>query len=206
MAFISVLLLVLPFWVQFVLAASKDAWLSRSVYQLLTDRFASPTGAPCSDLHDYCGGTFKALELQLDYISAMGFDAVWISPVVDNVPGGYHGYWQRNQTQINSNFGAPADLASLSRALHERGMFLMVDVVANHASTNDVSQNWPFNTLEFYHDCNGCPGGCNVQVSVHKRASRARRPLTPTPDSTRAPGLPQSAANGALPPRWAQGL
>ncbi len=71
-------------------AATKDAWLSRSIYQVLTDRFASPTGAPCSDLHNYCGGTFGALELQLDYISSMGFDAVWISPVVDNAPGGYH--------------------------------------------------------------------------------------------------------------------
>lgn len=143
-------------------AATKDAWLSRSIYQLLTDRFASPTGAPCADLSVYCGGTFAALEAQLDYISAMGFDAVWISPVVDNAPGGYHGYWQRNMSSVNSAFGTAEDLASLSKALHARGMYLMVDVVGNHASTNDVSANSPFNTAASYHDCGGCPGGCSV--------------------------------------------
>ena len=139
----------------FAHAATKDAWLSRSIYQVLTDRFASPTGAPCGDLHAYCGGTFSALESRLDYIAAMGFDAVWISPVVDNAPGGYHGYWQRNMSAINANFGSAADLASLSRALHARGMFLMVDVVGNHASTGAISNNFPFNTPASYHACDG---------------------------------------------------
>jgi len=40
----------------------------------------------------------------------MGFDAVWISPVVDNLAGGYHGYWAKNWEGINSNFGTEAEL------------------------------------------------------------------------------------------------
>lgn len=35
----------------------------------------------------------------------MGFDAIWISPVVANIEGGYHGYWASNWEEINSNFG-----------------------------------------------------------------------------------------------------
>jgi hypothetical protein len=30
---------------------------------------------------------------KLPYIIDMGFDAIWISPIVTNTPGGYHGYW-----------------------------------------------------------------------------------------------------------------
>ena len=58
----------------------------------------------------------------------MGFDAIWISPITyqlqGNTPDGsaYHGYWQQNLYEVNSNFGTPADLQALSAALHSRGM------------------------------------------------------------------------------------
>jgi alpha-amylase len=42
----------------------------------------------CS-LSNYCGGSWNGVVQQLDYITSMGFDAIWISPVVVNVPGGY---------------------------------------------------------------------------------------------------------------------
>ena len=64
----------------------------------------------------------------------MGFDAIWISPVVDNLDGGYHGYWARNWEKVNSNFGSEQDLKDLVNAAHGKGMYVMVDVVANHAA------------------------------------------------------------------------
>ena len=145
-------------------AAPPDAWRSRSVYQLLVDRFAAvPTPAQCTNYGDYCGGTFEGVTAHLDYIQSLGFDAVWISPVVDNAAGGYHGYWQRDMFSVNSHFGSSADLVALSAALHARGMFLMVDVVANHASSDgDVTANRPFSSAADYHDCAGCPSGCNI--------------------------------------------
>jgi alpha-amylase len=36
----------------------------------------------------------------------MGFDAIWISPVVENSAGGYHGYWASNWNAINHYFGS----------------------------------------------------------------------------------------------------
>jgi alpha-amylase len=44
----------------------------------------------------------------------------------------YHGYWAQDIESLNSNFGDASDLKALSNALHARGMYLMVDVVANH--------------------------------------------------------------------------
>lgn len=144
-------------------SAPPDAWRSRAIYQVLTDRFASPHDDACPNLRAYCGGSWAALTSRLDYIQALGFDAVWISPVVDNIDGGFHGYWQRRMYEPNGNFGSWADVRALADALHARGMYLMVDVVANHASTDDVSGNSPFNTSASYHDCAGCPNGCNVE-------------------------------------------
>ena len=69
-----------------VSAADVDAWKSRNIYFALTDRVARGSddtgGDACDDLSTYCGGTFKGLEGKLDYIKGMGFDAIWITPVV----------------------------------------------------------------------------------------------------------------------------
>ncbi|KAJ3738716.1 alpha-amylase [Lentinula detonsa] len=135
-------------------AASADDWSKRSIYQLVTDRFALGNGSrpSCStNEKKYCGGNWQGIISQLDYIQEMGFDAIWISPVVENVEGtpssgdAYHGYWAQDITSLNAHFGNPDDLKNLSSALHERGMYLMVDVVVNHlvAIPTNPSGVWP---------------------------------------------------------------
>jgi alpha-amylase len=137
-------------------AAGTDEWRGRAVYQLLTDRFARSDGSTnvCTNLSGYCGGSFKGVQDHLDYIAGMGFDAIWISPVVDNMDGGYHGYWARNWEGINSNFGSEDDLKNLVNAAHDKGIYVMVDVVANHVAPTgmDFSSIYPFNHPEHYHD------------------------------------------------------
>lgn len=62
------------------LAASVDDWQSRSIYQVVTDRYAredGSTSASCDPGHgEYCGGTYKGLTDNLDYIQDLGFTAV----------------------------------------------------------------------------------------------------------------------------------
>lgn len=93
-------------------ALSNDAMRQRRVYQLVTDRFASPSNsssAPCNVASaPYCGGTYKGIVGKLDYIKGMGFDTVWISPVVSNIGGttghgqAYHGYWTLDPAKLVS--------------------------------------------------------------------------------------------------------
>jgi alpha-amylase len=142
--------------------ASLAEWKQRTIYQLLTDRFARSdnSSTPCADLDTYCGGTFDGIVAHLDYIANLGFDAVWISPVPLNQPDEYHGYAAKDLTKINPHFGGEAGLKRLSDALHERGMLLMVDVVANHMGIPphyDFSDVVPFNSSSHYHSCAGCP-------------------------------------------------
>ncbi|KAK5993730.1 Alpha-amylase A type-1/2 [Cladobotryum mycophilum] len=126
------------------LAADTNAWKSRTIYFALTDRIARNSndngGGSCGNLGDYCGGTFRGLESKLDYIRGMGFDALWITPVVANSAGGYHGYWAQDLYAINNHYGSADDLKSLVNTAHGKGMYVMVDVVANHmgfANTGD---------------------------------------------------------------------
>jgi len=145
-----------------VLSHTKDEWRSRTIYQLLTDRFAKTDGdsSPCSNFGNYCGGTFKGIINNLDYIAGMGFDAIWISPVILNTPGGYHGYWAQDIFSINPNFGTADDLKNLVNACHAKDIWVMVDVVGNHMgnlpSANDFSQFNPFNDASYYHNDVDC--------------------------------------------------
>lgn len=61
-----------------VLGLTNDELRYRSIYQVITDRFALPDGRldrPCNPAdRAYCGGGWKGIEHQLGYIQGMGFD------------------------------------------------------------------------------------------------------------------------------------
>lgn len=158
---LTTLICVLP-----VFAASAADWQSRSIYQLVTDRFATPDGSsPTCDTGDrkYCGGTWTGIVSKLDYIQNMGFDAIWISPIVENLNGttaygeAFHGYWTKDLNSLNSNFGSADDLKALASALHDRSMYLMVDIVVNHVASATNPPDFslypaPFNTQASFHN------------------------------------------------------
>ncbi|CAO3682740.1 unnamed protein product [Rhizopus microsporus] len=150
---------------------NSNDWSSRVIYQLLTDRFAKTVDdqSPCSDLGNYCGGSFQGIINHLDYIAGMGFDAIWISPIPQNAQGGYHGYWATNFSAINSNFGSSNDLKKLVQAAHAKNMYVMLDVVANHVGTpstpNDYN-GYTFNQGSYYHSY--CDINYNDQTSVEQ--------------------------------------
>jgi len=137
---------------------SAEEWKSRAIYQVVTDRFARNNGTTtgCSNLGNYCGGGFVGLMNNLDYIQNMGFDAIWISPVIRNTPGGYHGYWAEDFYEINPHFGTEQDLKNLISEMHRRDMWIMFDVVANNVgpigtSLQNVGEIKPFYKKSYYH-------------------------------------------------------
>ncbi|KAJ5894934.1 glycoside hydrolase superfamily [Penicillium taxi] len=153
------------------LAASTAEWKRRSVYQTMTDRFARTDGSTTHACNTtaglYCGGTWRGMINHLDYIQGMGFDAVMISPIIENIAGSvsygeaYHGYWPSDFNALNTNFGTKQDLLDLSAALHDRDMYLLMDTVINNMAyiTNgenpathiDYSVFKPFNNADYFH-------------------------------------------------------
>ncbi|EMD38673.1 glycoside hydrolase family 13 protein [Gelatoporia subvermispora B] len=137
-----------------VFCATAEQWRGRSIYQVIVDRYALPSGASTTSCdpgdQTWCGGTWNTIRENLDYIENAGFTAIWISPVSQNYEGprtvygdAYHGYWIADVTQLNDRFGSADDLKALSDELHRRGMYLMVDVVVNDvmatSTTPDLS-------------------------------------------------------------------
>ncbi|GLB07182.1 hypothetical protein AtubIFM57258_002505 [Aspergillus tubingensis] len=161
-------LLVVTLEISTVNAASRDQWIGRSIYQIVTDRFArsdNSTTAACDAAQgNYCGGSFQGIINKLDYIQNLGFDAIWISPAQTQISArtadlsAYHGYWPNDLYSINSHFGTPKELQALSSALHDRGMYLMLDIVvgdmawAGNSSTVDYSTFNPFDDQKYFHD------------------------------------------------------
>lgn len=87
------------------------------------------------------------------------FTAIWITPVTHQIQTSpaYHGYWQDDLYDVNPEYGTSQDLVDLSTALHDRGMYLMLDVVANHfawtGANNSVnySSYIPFDNEMYFH-------------------------------------------------------
>ena len=127
----------------------QDLWQGQSIYQVVTDRFFN--GDVANDNADgnfnpsaaqaVQGGDFKGIEQKLDYIKALGATAIWISPVVANGNGDYHGYAGRDFFNVAAHWGSLADLKHLIDAAHAKGLLVIDDVVVNHGgqllSSND---------------------------------------------------------------------
>jgi alpha-amylase len=121
---------------------STDLWQRQSIYQIITDRFYDgdpannnadgnydPSGHRGTSVH---GGDFKGIEQKLDYIKALGATAIWISPIVLNARGEFHGYAGRDFYQVDPHWGTLADLQHMIRAAHARGILVIDDIVVNH--------------------------------------------------------------------------
>ena len=80
-------------------------------------------------------GDFKGLAEKLDYIKALGFTAIWVTPVVENASGyDYHGYHALNFSKVDPRYeSSDFDFDDLVRAVHEKGMKIIQDVVFQHS-------------------------------------------------------------------------
>ena len=123
-------------------SAANDFWQAQSIYQIVTDRFYDgdplnnnadgnfdPAGHSGTSVH---GGDFKGIEQKLDYIKALGATAIWISPVVLNARGEFHGYAGLDFHKVDPHWGTLADLQHMIKAAHARGLLVIDDIVVNH--------------------------------------------------------------------------
>jgi glycosidase len=121
-------------------SASNSFWQAQSIYQIMTDRFfdGDPTNnnadgnyspASSGSVH---GGDFKGVEQKLDYIKALGATAIWISPVVLNANGEFHGYAGRDFYKVDPHWGSLADLQHFVQAAHAKGLLVIDDIIVNH--------------------------------------------------------------------------
>ncbi len=93
-------------------------------------------------------GDFKGLIEKLDYIKALGFTAIWITPVVQNGSGfDYHGYHAMDFSKVDVRYESRKEWGSqedvkfqdLIDAAHAKGLKIILDVVLQH--TGNFGEN-----------------------------------------------------------------
>ena len=131
--------------------SNRTDFRDESIYFMMTTRFYDgDTGnnVLCWDnqseqikTKDPCWrGDFQGVIDKLDYIKALGFTAIWITPVVQNASGyDYHGYhamdFQHVDCRYQSSDGSKdgdAMFQELIDKAHEKGIKIILDIVLNH--------------------------------------------------------------------------
>lgn len=129
------------------------SWEAATVYFLLTDRFQNGNPAndhnynrtkPTGKLRGFEGGDLRGVIQKIDegYFDALGINAIWMTPIVEQIHDGvdegtgftygFHGYWTRDWTALDPNFGTEADLKELVDKAHAHGIRVLLDAVVNH--------------------------------------------------------------------------
>lgn len=91
-------------------------------------------------------GTFKAIEQQLPRLKKMGIDIIWLMPVQPigelHRKGSMGSYYSvKDYLKVNPEFGTEDDFRSLVNAIHQEGMYVILDWVANHTSWDNPLVN-----------------------------------------------------------------
>lgn len=96
-------------------------------------------------------GDFKGLGEKLDYIKALGFSAIWVTPVVENASGyDYHGYHAMDFTKVDSRYESDDyTYEDLINDAHEKGMKIIQDVVWQHTGNFGEAYFCPLFTKDY---------------------------------------------------------
>ncbi|WP_156152590.1 alpha-amylase family glycosyl hydrolase [Flammeovirga sp. OC4] len=94
-------------------------------------------------------GTFKSFEEHLPRLKKMGIDIIWLMPIhpigEKNRKGGRGSYYSvKDYYAVNPEFGTMEDFKSLVDKIHDMGMYVIIDWVANHSAwDNKLTEEHP---------------------------------------------------------------
>ena len=97
----------------------------RTTYEVFVYSFCDSNGDRIGDLPGLTG--------KLDYISDLGFNAIWLMPIMPSPS--YHKYDVTDYKDIDPDYGTLEDFSALIEACHEKGIDVYIDFVMNHTSS-----------------------------------------------------------------------
>lgn len=105
--------------------AGKTWWKEAVVYQIYPRSFKDSNGDGVGDL--------DGITSKLDYVKSLGVNTVWLNPVYSS-PNTDNGYDVSDYRNIMKEFGTMEDFDRMLKAMHQRGIKLVMDLVVNHSS------------------------------------------------------------------------
>ncbi len=140
-------------------------WPSANLYFVVTDRFCNGDTTndvnfgrtkPAAKFRGFEGGDIKGVtkKIREGYFDRLGVNAIWLTPIVEQIHDGtdegtglsygFHGYWTRDWSALDPNFGTEADLHELVSTAHAHGIRIVLDAVINHTGpVTDIDEAWP---------------------------------------------------------------
>jgi glycosidase len=104
---------------------SNPAWVKQArVYEIFIDAFTPE-------------GTLKTAAAKLNYVKAMGFNVIWLMPIMDNnfrIDGVGAGYDIVDFYNVAPEFGTNTDFRDFVDRAHQLGMRVVLDITPNHTS------------------------------------------------------------------------
>ncbi len=128
-------------------------WEGANMYFLLTDRFKNGDASndvnferkeKAAVLRGFEGGDLRGIIQKIDdnYFTDLGINAIWMTPLVEQIHGAtdegtgktyaFHGYWAKDWTNLDPNFGTKEELKELVEKAHAKGIRVVLDAVVNH--------------------------------------------------------------------------
>jgi len=156
-------------------ASRKGFDASDVIYLITPDRFAN--GNPTNDVmpgmkdlpnrtdkNGRHGGDLQGIGNHLDYISSLGFTAVWLNPVLENnmTQVSYHGYSTTDFYKVDARYGSNQEYQGFAKTVHQKGMKLMMDMIFNHIG----SEHWWMNDMPSPDWLNLYP---EYRITTHRR-------------------------------------
>jgi glycosidase len=86
------------------------------------------------------GGDIQGIIDALDYISGMGFTAIWLNPLLENrMPDySYHGYSTTDFYRVDPRYGSNEQYREMVEAARAKGIGVIMDMIVNHIG----SEHW----------------------------------------------------------------
>ncbi|MEJ2042105.1 MAG: alpha-glucosidase [Reinekea sp.] len=104
---------------------TRKWWKEAVAYQIYPRSFQDSNGDGIGDI--------PGIISRLDYLSILGIDVIWLSPVFES-PNDDNGYDISDYQAILSDFGTMDDFDELLEQAHQRGIRILLDLVINHTS------------------------------------------------------------------------
>jgi alpha-amylase len=180
----------------------SNFWKNAMVYFLLIDRFNN--GNKNNDLqfdrrHDgavlrsFEGGDIAGITQKIEdgYFDSLGVNVIWFTPVFEQIKGytdegtgktyAYHGYWTRDWTALDPNFGIEQELREMILKAHEHGIRILLDAVINHTGpVTTVDAQWPDDWVRVDPTCTyqdlvtNSRGRCTAAPTLKRGHAKAR--------------------------------
>jgi glycosidase len=100
-------------------------WKTTTIYQVYPRSFKDSTGNGIGDI--------PGIISKLDYLQNLGVETIWFSPFFSS-PQRDYGYDVSDYRGIASEYGTMRNCERLIQEIHDRGMYVVFDMVLNHTS------------------------------------------------------------------------